>query len=107
MNLQPQDEHNEEYEWWQDYIKLHGVEPTVNFDRKKYADKEIPAYYTNSKIRSQVDCRLKQLAKENAKIWKNEVDLNRIKIKLANEIKSIDPLYYKELYPENNVTENY
>lgn len=106
MNPQPQDK-NTEYEYWQDYIKIHGKDPVTTFDRKRYEDKEIPAYYTNSKIRSQVDCRLKQLAKENAKIWDDDVELNRIKIKLANEIKSIDPLYYKELYPENNITEKW
>ena len=105
MNPQPQDE-NKDYELWEDFFKRESAE-TPTFDRRRYQDKEIPAYYTNSKIRKAVDCRLRQLAKENAKIWKEEAHLNRIKIKLANEIKAIDPLYYKELYPENNVTENY
>lgn len=77
------------------------------FDRRRYADKEIPAYYTNTKVRRAINCRLRELNKQNAKIWKDEGELNEIKVKLAQEIKSIDPLYYKELYPENNVTENY
>ena len=105
MKTQPQDE-NIEYELYEDFMKNKAVEPQP-IDRRRYENKEIPAYYTNSKIRKSVDCRLRQLAKENAKIWKDETDLNRIKLKLANEIKSIDPLYYKELFPENNVTENY
>lgn len=106
MKAQPQDV-NEEYKYWQDYVQLHGVEPSTNYNRKKYEDKEIPPYYTSSKIRNQIHCRLEKLAKENAKVWKDESKLKAIKQNIAEEIKKIDPLYYRELFPEDNVTEEW
>jgi len=111
MKKQPQDT-NEYYEWWQDFVKLHGKEPENKFNRNRYEDKEIPAYMTNSKVRESVDCRLRKIANITAQmgIDSNDDEKREIyqeRIKLANEIKSIDPLVYEELFPSKDINENY
>lgn len=111
MKRQPQDT-NEYYEWWKDYERLHAQEPQSTFDRRRYEDKEIPAYMTNSKIQRSVDCRLRQIAKVTATLGIDSSEDERAKvykerIKLAREIKDIDPLVYDELFPSKDINENY
>tara|TARA_S200002703_G_scaffold138993_1_gene129483 strand:- start:653 stop:1003 length:351 start_codon:yes stop_codon:yes gene_type:complete len=116
MKEQPQDK-NREYELWEDFFKNNSATDDEilknmgtfdrKFDRRRVEDKDIPPYYTNPKIRKRIDCRLEKLAKENSKVWKDTDELKSIKQTLADEIKDIDPMYYRELFPEDNVTENW
>ena len=110
--MKQQKETNEYYEWWQDYKRLHAKEQENTFDRRRYEDKQIPSYMTNTKVQRSVDCRLRQIAKLTATLGidsteDERAEVYRGRIKLANEIKAIDPLVYEELFPSKDINENY
>jgi hypothetical protein len=116
MKAQPQD-NNREYELWEDFFRNNSAADDEilknmgtfdrKFDRRRAEDKDIPPYYTNPKVRKRIDYRLEKLTKENSKVWKDESKLKAIKQNIAEEIKKIDPLYYRELFPEDNATEEW